>query len=582
MEECGETNNEKFTSNNISTTEPESRYKKLIKNMIKDKSGNRLVKLLSTTSLADIIQVNKWWEQAITDENEEEERWKCLEHNGVLFPPSYEPHGVKIKFKGEEMNLDAQQEELATFWAGLLNNDLSTKETTRKNFFKEFRKRLGERYALSSLEDFDFTPIYEHLEKIRERNRNKSNDDKKLEKEKKQKILDCYGYSLIDGVSERISNYLVEPPGIFRGRGDHPLAGKIKPRILPEHVTLNVGPDDPVPVCPLPGHAWKEVVQNNEATWLAYYKAGKSSKYVFLAANSKFKGMSDFKKYEKARKLKNQIDHIRQDYERRLEDSSLESRQLGVAAYLIDKLALRVGNEKNEDEADTVGCCSLRVEHIRLDEDNHIILDFLGKDSMRYYNRIKVDEKVYLNLKTFLKGKNQENNLFDLINAGKLNDYLKSLMSGLSAKVFRTYNASVTLQQELDKCFFQEDDGPDAKVGSYNEANKQVAILCNHQKTVSKNFNVQSEALQNNLKDHMNYLLELEDHYMSFRKSKKKEKKEDRKGEVEDTNTTSSKLKKVFPDSEEKTKKNIESLKSKIKKIEEKMKTRVIYLYKII
>jgi len=35
-----------------------------------------------------------------------------------------------------------------------------------------------------------------------------------------------------------------------------------------------------------------------------------------------------------------------------------------VAAYLIDKLALRVGNEKTEDEADTVGCCSLRKEHI--------------------------------------------------------------------------------------------------------------------------------------------------------------------------------------------------------------------------
>ena len=43
--------------------------------------------------------------------------------------------------------------------------------------------------------------------------------------------------------------------------------------------------------------------------------------------------------------------------------------QLGVCTYLIDKLALRVGNEKNEDEADTVGCCSLRVEHIRFEED---------------------------------------------------------------------------------------------------------------------------------------------------------------------------------------------------------------------
>ena len=36
-----------------------------------------------------------------------------------------------------------------------------------------------------------------------------------------------------------------------------------------------------------------------------------------------------------------------------------------TALYFIDKLALRAGNEKDPDEsADTVGCCSLRVEHI--------------------------------------------------------------------------------------------------------------------------------------------------------------------------------------------------------------------------
>ena len=35
--------------------------------------------------------------------------------------------------------------------------------------------------------------------------------------------------------------------------------------------------------------------------------------------------------------------------------------------YFIDKLALRAGNEKDSDEtADTVGCCSLRVEHISM------------------------------------------------------------------------------------------------------------------------------------------------------------------------------------------------------------------------
>ena len=63
-------------------------------------------------------------------------------------------------------------------------------------------------------------------------------------------------------------------------------------------------------------------------------------------------------------------------------------RQRAVALYFIDKLALRAGNEKDEDQADTVGCCSLRVEHIDLteqrgDQEFVVEFDFLGKDSIR-------------------------------------------------------------------------------------------------------------------------------------------------------------------------------------------------------
>lgn len=74
-----------------------------------------------------------------------------------------------------------------------------------------------------------------------------------------------------------------------------------------------------------------------------------------------------------------------------MQSNNEEYVQLGLATYLIDQLALRVGNEKGEDEADTVGTCSLRVEHISLkDGENKITFDFLGKDSMRYYNTVDV------------------------------------------------------------------------------------------------------------------------------------------------------------------------------------------------
>ena len=72
-------------------------------------------------------------------------------------------------------------------------------------------------------------------------------------------------------------------------------------------------------------------------------------------------------------------------------------------------------------------------------------------------------------------------------------------MDGLSAKVFRTYNASITLQKELDKLEYIEDDDVEIeeKVNYYNKSNTQVAILCNHQKTVAKTHNIVTEKLQN-------------------------------------------------------------------------------------
>lgn len=59
---------------------------------------------------------------------------------------------------------------------------------------------------------------------------------------------------------------------------------------------------------------------------------------------------------------------------------------------------------------------------------------------------------------------------------------MKSQMEGLTAKVFRTYNASITLQNELAKMSDDKDMTIDEKMLFYNRANREVAILCNHQK----------------------------------------------------------------------------------------------------
>lgn len=192
----------------------------------------------------------------------------------------------------------------------------------------------------------------------------------------------------MDGVLEKLGSYMLEPPGLFRGRGEHPKSGTLKGRLKPEDVTLNMGRMNAPPIAPQPGHAWGSIVHNNNATWLAMYKNiehdSAREKYLHLNASSRFKGASDLHKFEKARNLGKIIDQVRASYTQKMSSGNPRDYQIGTAIYLIDKLALRVGNEKGEDEADTVGCCSLRVEHVVFNGYNSITLDFLGKDSIRY------------------------------------------------------------------------------------------------------------------------------------------------------------------------------------------------------
>ena len=39
-------------------------------------------------------------------------KWETLEHSGVLFPPEYTPHGVKMLYDGQPVDLTPQQEEV--------------------------------------------------------------------------------------------------------------------------------------------------------------------------------------------------------------------------------------------------------------------------------------------------------------------------------------------------------------------------------------------------------------------------------------------------------------------------------------
>eukprot|EP00357_Protocruzia_adherens_P032002 CAMPEP_0114998046 /NCGR_PEP_ID=MMETSP0216-20121206/15264_1 /TAXON_ID=223996 /ORGANISM="Protocruzia adherens, Strain Boccale" /LENGTH=603 /DNA_ID=CAMNT_0002362549 /DNA_START=157 /DNA_END=1969 /DNA_ORIENTATION=+ len=482
----------------------------------------KVKKLKQAANALDAIDTQKKWyeKDEICSDDDDGTKWSSLEHHGPIFNPRYEPHGVKVLYKGEPATLEASIEEACTYWAQVCGTDWEHKEAFRKNFSKELMGMVGRDHTIKSLDDCDFSAIVSHLQELKEKKKNRSDVEKKKEKEEKKTIEANFGTAFIDNTIERIQTYLVEPPGLFRGRGEHPRMGYLKSRIMPEDYTINVGLDNCVPKCPMPGHAWKEIVHNNKVTWLGYYKDeknGGSNKYIYLSADSKWKGQNDMKKYEKARKLRDNIESIRKDYIGKMNHKEEFKRQLGTATYLIDFLALRVGNEKSEETADTVGCCSLRVEHLSFGDDNQVTFDFLGKDSMRYLNTVTLRPEAYTNIKNMTNGKEKKNDLFHLISTSNLNEYLRSFMEGLTAKVFRTYNAS------KNKFVYSESLTVDEKVKFYTEANKQVAILCNHQKAASKNFDVQVEKMQSKIDVKKEKLKLLQDN-LKVLKGKKKSK----------------------------------------------------------
>jgi len=126
--------------------------------------------------------------------------------------------------------------------------------------------------------------------------------------------------------------------------------------------------------------------------------------------------------------------------------------------------------------------------------------DFLGKDSIRYLNEVPVEKAVYKNLKHFMKSKEGADDLFDRLDTSSLNEHLKSLMPGLSVKVFRTYNASITLQEQLNK-LTEHKGSVHEKFLAYNRANRQVAVLCNHQRSIPKTHEKSMENLESKVKD---------------------------------------------------------------------------------
>ncbi|CDK26078.1 unnamed protein product [Kuraishia capsulata CBS 1993] len=472
---------------------------------IKDESKEQTAEPKDTSEEKEEEEENRWWED---EDMNGEIKWDSLVHNGVIFPPPYEPlpSNVKLIYDGKPVTLPIEAEEVAGFFGAMLETDHAKNPVFQKNFFHDFLKVLEEAGGCkdADIKDFDlcdFSDMYAYFEKKREEKKSISPAEKKLIKKEKDEAEEKFKTCYLNGRKEPVGNFRIEPPGLFRGRGAHPKTGKLKKRVMPEEIVLNLSADAPVPPPP-EGRNWAEVRHDNKVAWLAMWRENISNsvKYVRFGNSSSLKGISDFKKFEKARELKNHVAAIRADYNKKLKSELMLERQMAVATYLIDVFALRAGGEKSDEEADTVGCCSLRFEHVFLKPPNVVVFDFLGKDSIRFYQEVEVDKQVFKNLKIFKKPPKQPgHDLFDRLDPSILNKHFQNYMPGLTAKVFRTYNASKTMQDQLD--LIPNEGTVNEKVVRFNAANREVAILCNHQRTVSKNHETGVAKMNDKIKE---------------------------------------------------------------------------------
>ena len=483
-------------------------------------------------------------------------KWKNLQHNGILFPPAYEAQGIKIKIKNESIDLDINQEEMVYQWAKKKDTPYAQDKVFQKNFTEDFAKTLDSKFKKISYQDIDFSSAYKVVDKEKDLKEMMTKEEKKTlaakRKELREEMKAKYGVAIMDEKEVEIANYMAEPPGIFIGRGEHPLRGRWKPRVTPKDVTLNLGKN-----AKIPNGEWGKIIHDKDSMWLASWMdfLTQKRKYVWLADTAGLKQDRDKAKYEKAVKLAKEIDRIKNKIVKDMENKDPKVSRIATVCYLIYRTAMRVGDEKDPDEADTVGATTLRKEHIKITS-NAIEFDFLGKDSVRWQEAIKVegnDKQFQENLKILIAKKKPKDEIFDDITSRHVNAYYSSIVKGLTAKVFRTYLATTVVKNHL----VQHDNikGKTANEKLYHAklANLEAAKMCNHKRTIPKTFEQSLQKKRDTLKK-----VEEEQSWLKTQDTLKKVESTEPKTETQKKNKD----------------KRIKTLKEQIKKQKQKQKER--------
>jgi DNA topoisomerase-1 len=456
---------------------------------------------------------------------------KSLKHNGI-FVPLYDYKGFNVKINGQPFKLTPKSEQMAMAWVRKALSVVSPPDNLFKhNFMKEFLNVLKEenpsvsflntfipKYlntiehpsaiqnnGQQSIQEIDFTQIVNFVESEKSRKEALTKEVKKQQAEerkvKRLEFKEKYGYAEVDGQKLEIANWTSEPSCLFAGRGDHPQRGKWKDGPSESDIILNLPKDEKGNLLVLrPAGNWKDIVWEPNKMYVAKWedKLTGKIKYVWFSDTAFLKQNREKEKFNKAETLGKQIKTIEQHILKNLDSKDEARAKVATVSWLILVPNMRVGDEKDPDEADTVGAITLRAEHIKIEGDV-IHFDFLGKDSVRWDKKFKAPPQVIRNIKKYMADKTKPY-LFEGIDSKTVSRFLSEKMPKLTAKVFRTWRCTKTVREELEKSGVVKEDPDYRKAYAAKMANFKVAEVANHKRKVPPTFDQRVKKKEENLK----------------------------------------------------------------------------------
>ena len=406
--------------------------------------------------------------------------------NGPVLAPVFVPSN-QYKLAGDFLSPLA--EEMLIQWS-ILDEKYSKDKTYIKNFYSDLKYELTKnQFKLKFPEDFSeiLSRMKTSHQQFKEDKAAYEKEHKEEIKEKKERIKKEFGTCIIDGKEVSIQ-YAVEPPSIFRGRGNNPLSGHWKYRV--EYSDIRLNRKEPKKE----GELYGSVEWLPDVAFGGTYnqKIGHNADFIniksflFSANQADVTIQRNIEKFNNARKMIEMWEEIKSHIFKGIFSSDETRMQTALVLYLVQNLGIRIGNEKDTDvSADTVGASTLKVSSMKIDKDK-LILDFIGKDSIKDHRELVIYNTCILEaFNKCLSNKSKNDLIFEKTNSGKTEEFLREVIPEATNKLFRTAYGSGLLANEIRNKEWNNLSDKEFKL-QFDECTLEVAKKLNHHSTIEK------------------------------------------------------------------------------------------------